>query len=244
MKWKYKDILDVLDSCASSFDFPVLDNGYVYPAASKLSVYRSEVDWAFVIEIFGYSPRSQDPDISIYTIASKLIDRNPQENYVTAEAYNTYLQANPHNEFRSVFPIKNNEWQSADDPDYVNVGGICSLRNIQIPVPEVTTFPVAGIELEEERLQTFEFCRFLASHYVDSVLCTEIERKISVGSELELLFRAAEWLHPDITSGELPSETKTFKDASLAIVSGNTANITHSGRTNSHWSNWPEAGTL
>ena len=51
MKWGDKEILGVLDACASSFNFPAMDNGYVYPAASKLSVYRSEEDWAFVIAV-------------------------------------------------------------------------------------------------------------------------------------------------------------------------------------------------
>jgi hypothetical protein len=54
-------ILRVLDDCASSFNFPVLDNGYVYLAASRLSAYAAPPDWALVIEIFGFSPRTGLP---------------------------------------------------------------------------------------------------------------------------------------------------------------------------------------
>ena len=244
MKWGDKEILGVLDACASSFNFPAMDNGYVYPAASKLSVYRSEEDWAFVIEVFGYSPRSQDPDISIYTIASKLIDRNSKDNYVTVEAYNNYLLNNPHNELRSIYPIANNEWQNQDEPDYVNVGSVCTLRNLDVTVPNSASFLEVGIQLEEQIPQSFEFCRYLASRHHDLVLCTEKERRISVAPEMELLVQSGEWVHPDISGDEPPSASKTFKDAALAITSGSTEKFTLCENPNSHWSNWPDAGTL
>ncbi len=70
-----------------AFTFPMLDNGYVYLAATRLSVFRSPEDWALVIEVFGFSPRGGTPDTHIHTYASRLHDRDPPGNYVTLAAH-------------------------------------------------------------------------------------------------------------------------------------------------------------
>jgi len=106
MAFHAKDILTVWDECAKSFTFPMLDNGYFYLAATRLSLLRSAQDWAMVIEVFGFSPRSGLPDTNIYTFASRLHDRNTADKYVTCEAYERYLRNNPHNEMRFAFPIE------------------------------------------------------------------------------------------------------------------------------------------
>src|SRR5688572_16028787 len=73
------EILRILDSCCDSYTFPMLDNGYVYPAASRLSLFRSPDDWAMVIELFGFSPRAGLPDLNVSTFASTLTDRDPTD---------------------------------------------------------------------------------------------------------------------------------------------------------------------
>jgi hypothetical protein len=50
-------ILSILDRCCDAFTFPMMDNGSIYLAAARLSLYRSRIDWAMVIEVFGFSPR-------------------------------------------------------------------------------------------------------------------------------------------------------------------------------------------
>ncbi len=99
------EILDVLDACARSCTFPMLDNGHVYLAATRLSLHRSTTDWALVIEVFGFSPRAGLPDLHVHTFASRLKDRNPPENYVNRQAYENYLAGNPHNDSRFLFPV-------------------------------------------------------------------------------------------------------------------------------------------
>jgi hypothetical protein len=61
MKHSADEILSILDECANAFTFPMLDNGYVNLAATRLSLFRSEADWAMTIEIFGFSPRAGIP---------------------------------------------------------------------------------------------------------------------------------------------------------------------------------------
>jgi len=93
-------ILAILDDCCDAFTFPMLDNGYVYLAATRLSVFRSDNDWALVIEVFGFSPRAGLPDTHIHTFASHLHNRDTTARYVSAEAYENYLRNNPNNESR------------------------------------------------------------------------------------------------------------------------------------------------
>jgi hypothetical protein len=86
MRSRKEQILEVLDDACRSYTFPMLDNGYVYLAATRLSAFSSSEDWALVIEVFGFSPRSRVPDVHIYTFASTLYNRDPAANYVSVEA--------------------------------------------------------------------------------------------------------------------------------------------------------------
>lgn len=86
-----KEILEILDGCAKDFTFPVFDNGYVYLAASRLSVFRSPINWAITIEVFGFSPRAGEPDLTIYTFSNALRNRPKLDDYISEEAYRNYL---------------------------------------------------------------------------------------------------------------------------------------------------------
>lgn len=85
MSFDPEEILSILDRCCDAFMFPMLDNGYMYLAATRLSLYRSAADWAMVIEVFGFSPRAGLPDTSIQIFASRLHDRNPPEGYLNPD---------------------------------------------------------------------------------------------------------------------------------------------------------------
>ena len=119
MNWKPEQILSVLDQCCANFTFPMLDNGYVYLAATRLSLYRSEIDWGMVIEVFGYSRHAGLPDTHIHTFASGLHNRESRDKYKSLEAYNNYLANNPNNDFRFVFPISEGDWQDPSDCDLI-----------------------------------------------------------------------------------------------------------------------------
>lgn len=244
MNWKKENILKALDQCAENFTFPMLDNGYVYLAATKLSVFRSESDWSIVIEVFGFSPRSGEPDTQIYTLSSKLFNRNPPSNYVSQEAYKNYLKNNPYNESRFIYPIENNDWQNEDDPEYLNGNAECVLRGVSISLPESSEYVKHGIQLKEENPFTYEFCRYLASKHRDLVLCTEEERRVSVSPDMELVLELDEWCHPDISGGESPSSTQTFRQLAEIIEIGNSELFTNNEKNNTHWANWPESGAL
>src|SRR5688572_14166398 len=142
------DILRILDVAAESFWFPMLDNGYLYLAATRLSLYRSDVDWALVIEVFGYSPRGGLPDLQVYTFASRLRDRDRPENFATREQYDNYLFYHPHDDSRFFQPIAEGDWQDEESDDVISEDAdVIVLRDEPCRVPSVEELSRCGIAL-------------------------------------------------------------------------------------------------
>src|SRR6185436_7927465 len=48
-------ILDQLDRCAAAYTFPILDNAYVYPADTRMALFRDSERWAMIIEVLGFN---------------------------------------------------------------------------------------------------------------------------------------------------------------------------------------------
>src|SRR4051794_25066408 len=154
------EILDVLDTNAKVFTFPMLDNGYVYLAATRLSLHRSAEDWAMVIELFGHSPRAQVPDVHVHTFASRLHHRDPTSAYATRALYENYLTQHPHDEHRYFFPIADGPW--IDVEDVAECATSIVLRGEEVAIPPLAAYADHGIELKRPpRVAVFELCRYL-----------------------------------------------------------------------------------
>lgn len=137
-------ILEILDACCESCTFPMLDNGYVYCAATRLALYFSPSDWALVIEVFGFNPRGGSPDVNVCTFASRLHARNSRDQYVTDEAHDRYIENNPHNESRFFFPL-DDQWQDDVDTELVSENATKVLvRNHPVPLPAVNEYATHG----------------------------------------------------------------------------------------------------
>ncbi|QEL15244.1 DUF7003 family protein [Limnoglobus roseus] len=241
-----RGILAVLDQCCDSLTFPMLDNGYVYLAATRLSLYRSPQDWAMVVENFGYSPRGGLPDTALYTFASRLHDRDQPKDYVTREAYEMYLAKNPHNETRFVFPVQEGKWQDASTVELVAKDArVVSVRKNRVSLPSHDEYLRHGIELEEPpRVQVFELCRYLAAVHRDDVLATPEEQRISVRPEMERILQIDEWNHPDVADDERPSKSETFRQLARVLATGDVRKYRPKHAPNTHWQNWPNGGRL
>ncbi|HYH67290.1 MAG TPA: hypothetical protein VD866_21515 [Urbifossiella sp.] len=239
-------ILAILDRCSDSYTFPMLDNGYVYLAATRLSLYRSAADWALAIEVFGYSFRNGIPDTYIQTFASCLHNRDTPENYVSRAAYEQYLVNKPNNDYRTVYPIEEGSWLDPDDGMSVVEGaGHVVLRGQAVPLPPVDEYARHGIDLEAKpRVQVFELCRYLAAVSRDQVLATPDERRVSVRPEMELLLQLEEWHHPDLVVGERPSGSETFQQLARVLGTGDVTHYRPMRPPNTHWRHWPEGGRL
>ncbi|MBS1803742.1 MAG: hypothetical protein JST28_10275 [Acidobacteria bacterium] len=236
-------ILKVLDGCAESFDFPMLDNGYVYLAATRLSLYRTNSEWAIVIEVFGYSPRAGLPDTAIYTFASAVCNRDiPEQN--SPEWVSNHLANHPNDDVRFVFPIEEGDWRGENELIAAGATDVM-VRGCKYPIPPIEQYADHGIALEEPpRVHVFEFCRFLADVARDEVLATPEERRISVSASLPQILQLEEWCHPDLVNGEVPSESESFRQLAGVLAIGNTDLYRPSQAPNTHWRNWPDGGTL
>jgi uncharacterized protein DUF7003 len=237
-------ILAILDKAAQDFKFPMLDNGYVYLAATRMSLFRSLSDWAVVVETFGYSPRAGLPDTQIGTFASRLHNRKTVENYINEEAFGNYLKNNPHNEAHFIYPLTEGSWLDIDDCDHVAKTGKAQLRDMIIPLPSVAEYHQEGINMTESRAAVFEFCRYLAAKWRDKVLATQMERCINILPEMCQILQLEEWHHPDLVNGELPSETETFQQLARVLACGDVSLYSPAEEPNTHWINWPDGGTL
>jgi hypothetical protein len=239
-------ILTILDACCHANKFPMLDNGYVYLAASRLSLHRSPTDWALVIEVFGFSPRVGSPFLDVSTFASRLHARNTPAQYISQDAYERYLAHNPHNESRFFFPM-NDAWQDSESSrELVAIDATrVQLRGHSITLPSWDAYDQYDIELEQSpRVQVFELCRFLAATQREAVLATPSERRVSVLPEMREILVLDHWHHPDLLEDELPSNVRTFQQLSEVLASGDLGRYHADEQPNTHWSNWPEGGRL
>ena len=241
------EILSILDRCCDAFTFPMLDNGYVYLAATRLSLFRSQEDWAVVIEVFGFSPRAGMPDTQIQTFASRLHDRDGLADYVNRHAYENYLANHPHDEYRTVFPIDEGPWQDAECKEFLAEDAReIVVRNQARPVPSPAEYARHGIELEEApRVQVFELCRILAATMRADVLATPQEQRVSVLPQMEQILQLDEWHHPNVVDDEdRPSGSETFQQLAQVLATGDLRLYRPSEAPNTHWRNWPEGGRL
>jgi len=225
----------------------MLDNGYVYLAATRLSAYRSASDWAIAIEVFGFSPRAGLPDIHVYTFGSRVVREKGPADYVSREAFDKYLAANPHNESRFFHPVSEGSWRDPETDELVAEDvSVVEVRDRLVDIPPPTEFAKYGIELmEQPRVQTFELCRFLAGANRDAVLATPAERRASVPPDVLELLILDDWNHPNVVEDtQRPSGSQTFQQLAHALVTGAPSDYKPSLAPNTHWRHWPDGGTL
>jgi Family of unknown function (DUF7003) len=246
MNAKSDEVLRVLDACCGSFAFPMLDNGYVYLAATRLSLFRSPEDWALVFEVFGFSPRERSPSTAIQTFASRLHDRDPPQKFRGREEYENYRRNHHHDEFRSIHPCGPIDWEDPDYGECVDAGvREIVLRGRPVQLPELEEYERCGIKLQDpERPHIFETCRYLAQRQRDDVLATPGERRISVLPEMTEILVLDEWNHPNVAANERPSGSGTFQQLSRVLETGDVGNYAPADAPNTHWSHWPDGGSL
>lgn len=232
-------ILSVLDVACDKYRLPMMDNGYIFLAATRLSLFRSDAAWALVIERFGFSPRAEAPDTEIFAAGSGICNRKQPTDFHPGW-YDKYLRDSPSLEQRSSFPIDEYAWQDQEDVELVNSSATeLSLRGKKVALPTVDEYARRGIALERTpRVQTFELCRYLADIERDLVLATPEERRFNVDPALTQILQLEEWHHPDLAGGERPSGSNTFRALAEVLVTGNVDRYAPKEPANTHWRNW------
>lgn len=246
MAWTRGRILSVMDNCCESFTFPMLDNGYIYLAACRLSAFRSAEDWHLAIEVFGFSPRAGIPYTFVYHFGSNVDRKRKEENFVTREAYDKFLRNNPNNDSDIAFPIADGDWINKETGETIVPDTSISIRGAQAPAPSRDDFRRLDIELEDPSdIFVHELCRFFAATHRDEVLASEDELCRLVPEGVECVLRLDEWHHPDVVNPERkPSGNETFKQIAAVLETGDVSLYRPAEEPNTHWSNWPEGGLL
>ena len=240
-------ILGILDQCADAFRFPMLDNGYIYLAATRLTLLRSDRDWGLAIEVFGFSPRAGGPDLGIDCFGNRLVRGGP-ENFVSRDAYYRHLGDNPFNDGLTLSPVDDASWQDEDDLERVKAdAGHVSVRGEAVVLPtSAAGYAAQGVQLERPpAVATFELCRYLAAVRRPLVLATDAELRRGFPDDLAVILQLDEWHHPDVVDpAARPSGSDTFQQLAQVLVTGDIDHYAPTLPPNTHWRHWPDGGSL
>ena len=229
-------ILEQFDRAAKNFVFPMLDNGYVYLADVRLSIFRDPKRWMMIVEVLGvYVPKVSGCDVfqNCLHIFGSHLSRKP------GTANDDFL-----------FPIDS----LSDDPLFEDecewyVRPQCrvlGIRGHRIAL-ELSTEALAqhGLELlDPPNVDPVVVMRSLLPEQRLLLLASPEELAARNKDDLPLFITLDEWFHPDLAAGDLPSGCETFQMLAAAISSGDAAVYRPTCKPNTHWRNWPDGGTL
>lgn len=230
-----KEILEQLDSASKQFSFPMLDNGYVYPVTTRLSSWRNDSLWRIVIEVIGFNYRGgghSGIENCLYIFGNKLDHKPGLDNAnflsLTADgpegnAFDQQTESYLNPAVGSML-VRGNPISYSHDPAY---------------------YAARGIKLEEPgKIRIWEMMRGLMPEHRHQFLATEEDLKQRIPSGLPLFIRLDDWNHPDLANQEKPGKNETFIMLADALETGDKKIFKPTQKPNTHWSNWPEGGTL
>lgn len=230
-----KDILEQLDQSAANFEFPMLDNAYVYPVSTRLSAYRDESRWMIIIETVGFSYRGGGHNgiNNCLHVYGNDLDHDPGTQNFNFLSFTSDSTAGP---------TFDNNAEELLNP-YVNT---MLLRNREISISTDPQFyATRGIQPEEPgRVTIWEMLRGLEPEYRNDFFASSTELEDRVPNGLPLFLRLDEWHHPDLANQEKPGKNETFIMLADALETGDLSIFKPTSSPNTHWSNWPEGGTL
>ncbi len=228
------EILAQLDECAEAFTFPTLDNAYVYPADTRMTLFRDAKRWAIVIEVLGFNSHMGGTggiDDALYCFGNCL--RRPPG-------------ISPDDTLR---PVSDGDSGPLFDDDGITLHrGATDLRirGCRVPLPRGPEHYLERqivLEIPPE-IQGFELLRGLLPEHRNLLLATDDEIRARVPTDLPQILRLEEWSHPDISEGDMPAESPTFQALAKVLETGDVTLYRPRRKANTHWSSWPEGGVL
>ena len=209
-----QEILEQLDRAASDYRFPALDHGYFYPVDVRLHAFRDDARWAMVIEVLAFSTRGLNIDDVLHI-------------------YGNCIRGEPGFEDED-FVSRVDNMDELQDEEWAVAPGVESM------IVRGRALPVADREGDE----LVDVFRDLVPSYRDLFLADEEELRRRVPRDLPQVLTLDEWHHPDVMDGARPSESETFVLLADVLVEGRPELFRPTQAPNTHWSNWPEAGSL
>jgi len=228
------EILGQLDDAARRFTFPMLDNGYVYPVRAWMTAFRGDASWAVIIDVFGVSPRAGGIDAAhncLHCFGNCLRG----EPGVSNDSLLYVVDDGPDG------PVLEMPYEETLAP----TAGSVSIRGQPVSTPhDPATYASAGIDLvEPPAIYLFELMRWVAGEHAELLRTPEADLVARLAAPVPVFLRADEWHHPDLAAMEVPSEHGCFASLADALETGDPSRF-DPGSPNTHWSHWPDGGSL
>ena len=244
MSFSAEDVIEHLEQCGREpYRFFIdLSHGYFFNATTFLHLYADDGRWAMIFETAGYGNRSGFIELELFYYGNCLRD-------LPRAGANDMFECN----MESLYLVEPHELERIED-DFeavaLSVGGL-TIRGVQLVVPtEAEAFREAGIEVDGGHVSVWGLVRYLAARSPDPFRATETELRMHLPPDLPHLLTVHEWHHRQYAVyegevlGDLPSSYETYPSLARVLSSRDPSRYSPRLLPNTHWSNWPEAGTL
>lgn len=233
MTFSAREILEQLDACAERYEFPMLDNGYVHLAEARLHAFRDAGRWAMVIEVLGANNRADghegiDNCLHLFGNCLTVEPGTCDEGFINPTSDGP--EGPTFDEYRTV----------RREAKTIRIRG----EVVEIPSREVLKNSNGEVIWRGRKLEAHQLLRALSVEFRDRLLATEDEIRKFIPSDLPEVLRLEEWFHPDLCENEIPSENETFRLLAEMLEAGDTDVFRPTTEPNTHWTHWPQGGTL
>ena len=236
MPYNVSEILTQLDQCAEDMNFPMLDNGYTYPADVRLTAYRDATRWVIAIEDIGFFNRINHYDgfINKLHLYGNCLTR---EMGITNEGFFSFVEEVEEDVFKEDWEV---ELELAKESFRLRIQGQTVSVKINAEILQAKNIPL----MHPPFITAPDLLRLLAQEHRDLLLLPEDNLREFIPADLPQFIRLDAWYHNDLAGDELPSQIETFPLLAQALVTSNPHDYAPTLAPNTHWSNWLEAGTL
>jgi hypothetical protein len=221
--WEY-EILHKLDESAKNYNFPMLNNAYLYYARIRLSAYRSNSEWLIIFQELAFS--EMHGLINANSAYGNKIDVPTMDALTIASTV-------------SGKPIIDDQGNCLID----KYGFELNVRGKVIKMsPSEEDYQRAGISTQSSEPDCILILRLLAflrpeDFFMSDKELLDIWGRNNVG--LEKFLQLEDWHHPNIAGDELPSQSQCFQSLARAIARDD-RNLYYCPQEvfNTHWTNW------
>ena len=244
-----QDVLQFLDSCLEknpTWIFIDLGHPYVYTANSRLTLYADDSRWAIVSEVSGYNPRAARFLLTVASLGNCLerLSRMGSSNQFTYNGeFITLIEQGPLYEATQHFA-------SAATPVQLQI------RDHIVPVPDGkgTFVPTTLSRTWPKGARAEDLGRYVAYEYAELCRATDAEKRMHLPASLPQLMQIDEWYHRSWAYfhsssnpgpiGDAPSSYETYRLIAAVLANRDPSRYRPTLKPNSHWTNWPQAGSL
>ena len=219
------------------------DRDNCYPIEWRLTARRRDEDWAIVIERLTYSPQGVRLNQSVHAgIITLAFFWGNCLRYKWKPVWSALVQT-----LTSDPSIGRSFLETEGEPHpHVNPGvAAIQIRDQLVPLNvDAKSYAEMGIDLQDyPQIRPFEVLRALPLRYRERLLPTdrELSARFRKGAMPPAILTPDEWRNPLVN--ELPSKIESIRMIAEAIGANDPALYQPTELPNTHWSNWPKAGT-